>query len=133
MTLHPPFCISARLMPGLKVGGAYISLGNGPRNAENRTQYQCFIDLPDGTEHEITDLASGCGGGTVQGGFESLLTFLGAAAESYKYNDCDWSKIDREDNATLFPQPVTEWAYENSDEISVLEIEISENPNLIEN
>lgn len=59
MNLHAPFSISSRLMPALVIGGATISLGNGPRNEDGRTCYVCFIDLPDGSEHKITDLRSG--------------------------------------------------------------------------
>ncbi len=63
---------------------------------------------------------------------ESLLSFLGAAAESYRFRGLDWDKIGPDDNATLFEKPVVEWAYQNSDEISILEYELQETPNLIE-
>jgi hypothetical protein len=126
MTLHSPFIITPRLMAGLQIGGAFISMGAGPRNAEGRTQYGCYIDLPDGSEHKVTDLRSGCGGGDLADGFASLLSFLGAAAESYRYRQCDWNNIDEDDNASLFPHAVVEWAYQNSDELSVLQVEIEE-------
>lgn len=59
----------------------------------------------------------------------SLLSFLGASAESYRYK-MDWDKLTPDSNASLFPRPVVEWAYQNSDEISILlcEIEESETP-----
>lgn len=126
MKLNSPFIITPRLMAGLQIGKAFISMGPGHRNSEGRTVYKCFIDLPDGTEHEITDLRSGCQGGNLQEGFASLLSFLGAAAESYRYRQCDWVNIGEDDNASLFPRPVVEWAYQNSDEISMLECEIEE-------
>lgn len=132
MTIKPPLEITPRLMPGLHIGGAFISMGDGGRNKEGLTCYGCFIDLPDGTEHEVTDLKSGCGGAGIQDGLESLLSFLGAAAESYRYRGMDWDKIGPDDNATLFPKPVTEWAHQNSDEISMMEFELRENENLIE-
>jgi hypothetical protein len=113
-------------MPGLKIGGAFISMGVGPRNSEGRTAYGCFIDLPDGSEHEVTDLRSGCQGGDLQSGFASLLSFLGAAAESYAYKGM------KGENSALFPEAVTQWAYENSDEITMLGLEIEETPELIE-
>lgn len=123
MTLHPPFIITPRLMAGVQIGGAFISVGGGPRNAEGRIVYGVFIDLPDGSEHEITDLRSGCGGGDIQRGMGDLLAFLGAAAESYGYR----MRTGRQgENEHLFPAKVTEWAYQNSDEISMLQMEIEE-------
>ncbi len=125
MKLHNPFIITPRLMAGLQIGKAFISMGQGERNSEGRTQYGVYIDLPDGSEHEITDLLSGCQGGDLQSGFASLLSFLGAAAESYNYEGEDGENVD------LFPLPVTKWAAENSDDISILGLEIEETADLI--
>jgi len=125
LTLHSPFIITPRLMAGLAIGGAFISMEIGPRNGEGRTEYGCFIDLPDGSEHEIKDLQSGCQGGELQEGFVSLLSFLAAAGDSYRYAGM------KGEHSDLFPEPVTEWAYQNSDEISGLEYEIEETDNLI--
>lgn len=55
-----------------------------------------------------------------------LLSFLGAAAESYRYRKCDWANVTEDDNATLFQREVVEWAYQNSDEISMLGSEVDE-------
>lgn len=126
MKLQAPFIITPRLCAGIQIGKAFISIADGERNQEGRTQYGVFIDLPDGSEHEVTDLRSGCQGGDLQEGMSSLLSFLGAAAESYRYAGMDG------ENSDLFPKPVTEWAYENSDEISMLALEIEETPNLKE-
>lgn len=131
MKLHPPFIITPRIMAGLKIGDGIISMGAGPRNEEGRTVYGCFIDLPAG-EFELNDLRSGCQGGDLQTGFGSLLVFLGAAADSYRYRGLDWDKITEDDNASIFPRPVTEWAYQNENEICMLEYELSKNNNLIE-
>lgn len=107
-------------MAGLKVGDATISMGAGSRSAEGRTVYGCFIDLPDGSEHEVTDLRSGCQGGGLQRGFEDLLSFLSAAGESFAYAGHDG------ENSGLFPRPVTEWAAENRDELSMLLCDLEE-------
>lgn len=117
-------------MPAIKIGSAWISLDCGKTTSEGRTRYNVWIDLPDGTEHHITDLKSGCGGGDVQSGFVALLSFLGAAAESYSYRQRTGRKGENED---LFPANVVEWAYQNSDEITMLECELDETSNLIEN
>ncbi len=126
MTLQSPFIITARLMAGLAISDAFLSIETGSRDSENRTQYSCFLDLSDGSEHFIDSIASGCGGGDIQDGMESLLSFLSAAAESYRHRKCDWNKVTEDDNATLFSRPVVEWAYQNSDEISMAAIELEE-------
>ena len=128
MRLRDPFLITARLMPGVLVGGAFISLGIGPRNQEGRVVYECYIDLPDGFEHEVTDFHSGVGGGSVQSGMENLLGFLEAAAESYGYR---MRTGNGGENEHLFPLAVVQWAHENADEISVLRCIIEEMPDLI--
>lgn len=132
MKLHAPFIITPRLMAGLHVGDAFISMGTGQRNAEGRTQYGCFIDLPDGTEHEVTDLRSGCQGGSLQSGFASLLSFLTACAESYSYAMRRNKPLSETENGDLFPPAVAEWAYQFSDELSMLGMEIKETKDLIE-
>lgn len=61
---------------------------------------------------------------------ENLLCFLGAAAESYRYRGCVYTG-DPDDNSSLFPKPVVEWAYQHSDEIGLLELNLTENKDLI--
>lgn len=129
--IKKPFIITARLMAGVRIGDAFISIGQGKRNSEGRTQYGVFIDLPDGTEHEVTYLHSGCQGGEIQDGMASLLSFLSAAGESYAYAMRQGKDGMTGENSDLLPQAVTEWAYQNSDEISLLALEIEETPNLI--
>ncbi len=129
MRLHEPFIITARLMAGLKIGDAYLSIGVGQRNREGRTVYVAYLDLPDGTEHEISDLQSGCQGGDVQDGMASLLSFLGAAAESYGYRLRTGRTGEHED---LFSPGDVVWAYEHSDEISMLAYELEERPDLVD-
>lgn len=126
MILKSPFMITSGLMAGVQVGGATISLGYGYYNSERRMVYSCFIDLPDGTEYEIADLCSGCHGGSLQEGFASLLGFLSAAGESFRYAGM------KGENSTLFPAPVTEWASENAEDIAMLGLEIEETEDLIE-
>lgn len=126
MTLHEPFIIGARLMAALQIGGATVSLTYHGRARDNRRAYLGYIDMPDGSEHVIDDLS---GHGDLQAGFESLLSFLGAAAEAYDYT----TRTGRvSDNLTLFAPPVVEWAYQNADEIAMLALELEERPGLIE-
>ena len=117
MKLHEPFIITARLLPGVKIGDSFISIELAGETCEGRTRYRYHIDTPD-FEHTSSDLKSGCGGGDLVQGMSSLLSFLGAAAEAYNRPDSD--------NADLFPPNVTEWAYQHSDETSRLQCEIEE-------
>ena len=138
MTLKHPFIITARLLPGLKIGDGFLSLsrvtkGDAVPPMGNRLRAGFILDLPESVTFENNDLQTGAGGGTIENMFVSFLSFLGAAAESYQYRGMDWEKIDEDDNATMFPRPVTEWAYRNSDEISMLQCEIEEGGKLIEN
>ena len=122
MKLHPPFIITPRLMAGLKIGDAFVSIEYGGYK-EGRIAYHYCIDLPGGVEHEATDLHSGRGGGSLQAGMVDLLCFLGACAESLAYKDRTGSEGE---NADLFPRTVGEWARQNSDEIASLQCEIEE-------
>jgi hypothetical protein len=129
MTLRAPFKISSRLMPAFELGGATVSLAVGRTDREGRTVYQVYIDLPDGSEHAVTDLRSGCQGGSVREGFSALLSFLGAAAESRQYRERTGRAGENEE---LFAPAVVEWAAANSDELSMIACELEEQPELIE-
>jgi hypothetical protein len=77
---------------------------------DGRARYRYHIDGPE-LEHTSNDLKSGGGGGSLVQGMASLLSFLTAAAESYRYRKCDWDQIGEDDNASLFPRSVVEWAH----------------------
>lgn len=124
MLLHPPFEISSRLLPALRVGGAVIQVEYSKRpGRDGRVRYQYTIDLPDGREYVADDLQSGCGGGTLQEGFESLLCFLGACGESVNYQTRTGGEGE---NADLFPDFVAEWASQNTDELAMVQCGIEE-------
>lgn len=129
MQLTSPIVITPRLLPGVKIGDAFISIRYAKRPGDdNRTRYQYYID-PIGPEDGFDDLQSGCQGGDLQAGLESLLSFLGACGESYGYAQ----RTGRgSENSDLFPPAISEWAYQNSDELSMLAIELEETPGLID-
>lgn len=130
MILHAPLIITARLMPGLQIENGTISLAlPRSRAASGRDHYVVWIDLPDGSEHEIADLRSGCQGGSIQEGLASLLSFLGAAAESRRYRE---STGQQGENKDLFPAAVVDWTCENLDEIDPLSYDLEEEPQLVE-
>lgn len=115
MILHPPFMIGLRLLPALRVGNAVISIAYASHpGREGRTRWHYFIDAPQLT-HEDDDLQSGCQGGSLQEGMESLLTFLSAAGEAMAF-ELRTGRVS--ENLNLFPPKVVEWAYQNQDEIS---------------
>lgn len=121
MLLHHPLAISSRLMPGVKISDAWISLEPGGVR-EDRIQWTYYMDFrpTDGEpwSHEGSDLSSAPQYTDNEEGyrtsFSALLSFLSAAAESYPDGE----------NADLFPPDVVEWARQNSDEISMIQSEI---------
>ncbi len=118
--------ITGRLLPGLQIGKATISIEYADKTQDDRQAYRWYIDLP---EEEFTndDLASGFGGGTLQEGLESLLSFLGAFAEGWRNSD----DFHRCENCDLFPIGLRNWAIENADEFPVMENWLEEHPSLI--
>lgn len=118
MKLHHPFLITARLAPGLSVGGAFISFDAG----------RFVIDLPDGSEQVVTGfrfpegrIAGETNEDRLAKGFAAILSFLSACAESRAYA----ARTGRQgENADLFPDNVGAWAESCSDELSMLSFEI---------
>lgn len=129
MKLSHPFIITPRLLPGVRIGNAFLSIEWSKRpGREGRARYQYHIDTPD-FSHSGDDLQSGCGGGDLMEGMASLLSFLDACAESRRYSLRSGRKGE---NSDLFPEIVGEWAEANSDEIAMTKLEIEETPNCIE-
>lgn len=124
MKLQSPLIITPRLLPGVKIGSdSFISVEVVGYTRDGRERYQYSIDTPE-FEHTDSDLSSGSGlGKGEQDGLQSLLMFLGAAAESYRYERATGRESGNHD---LFPGHVREWAYEHSDEIDMLALELEE-------
>lgn len=119
----------------LTIGGAEITLLDVGNDADGRTVYEYSIRFPNGLSYSVPDgdggfnaeklepgyaytardLKSGCQGGTEREGLVSLLGFLGAAAESYRYHH----GMKEDSNTDLFPEHICEWAYQNDSEISM--------------
>jgi hypothetical protein len=126
MKLTSPVIITPRLLPGLHIGDTFVSIEFGNETSDERIRYHYYLDGPDWS-HESDDLTSGVGGGSLQEGLSSLLSFLGAFAEAIQY-----STNGREsENLDLFPEHVRDWASANSDEIGMLSCELEETPSLI--
>ena len=134
MKLNAPFIITARLLPGLKINSSkfacndsFLSIKFDGETSDGRARYRYYLDTP-GFEFTSNDLKSGVGGGSLQEGMTSLLSFLSAAAESASYY---MSTKVKGDNFDLFPGQVTQWAYNHSDELSMLSLELEETADLI--
>ena len=111
-------------MESLTIGNATILLDAVDTDRDGRTVYGYSIRL-DGVNptHQARDLKSGCQGGSEREGMQSLLSFLSAAAESYRY----WKGMKEDSNTDLFPEEICEWASQNEDEISMAAYDL-ENP-----
>lgn len=114
-----PLFISGRLMAALKIDGAgTLHLLAGTRTGEGRIPYTWTIEDADGTELESgDDLSSGVGDPVnYPRTMGTLIAFLGAAAE----RDGD------DGDPALFNPAVTEWARQNSDELTMAGLEMDE-------
>lgn len=118
MTLKHPFFISSRLMPAVKVGNDVLSIDFAGDGGDRRVRYRVIIDFANGTEYVDESMRSGVGGGNLRDGMSSYLSFLGAAAESYRNGYGE--------NADLFPKHIVEWAHQHDSEISIVQFEIEE-------
>jgi hypothetical protein len=123
MKLSAPFLISARLLPA-------VSIGKGEEQITVSLSPSGFIlDGPFG-EHRVTDLTLR-GNPSMESAFETLLSFMTAAAESFRYRvtealfqvstelECVWADIlmaiesgeelvtEEEESWFWFPEPLT--------------------------
>lgn len=118
MKLSSPLLITPRLLPGVQISDSWISISHYSRR-DGRSMYQYFIDTPE-FEHEGHDITVRIG--HEQRALSTLISFLSVAAESYHS-----VLVGRQsENADLFPKNVMEWAYQHSDEISLLDCELNE-------
>jgi hypothetical protein len=118
MKLHHPFEISPRLNPAVRIQDAHSCAWlsyNG----------DFILDLPDGSEHVVSDFRAGCGS-SLQSQFAAVLSFLSACAESRSYAERQGKDPMAGEHSDLFPPQVGAWAQQMSDEISLLSLEIEE-------
>ena len=125
MNLSHPFQISARLLPALFVADAYLQLEHVGWTSDSRARFRWTIDFKDHSSYTGDDLKSGVGGCDLQEAFVSLLSFLSACGESWRFKGEDG------ENSDLFPPEVAGWASENADELAMLSCEIEEQKHLI--
>lgn len=106
------------------VGDGQVSvMRSGGIDEEGRTTYTYLIRHAQG-HHTGADLHTGAGidhGPAAMLG--SLLSFLGAAAESYAHQ---MRTKEPGENSAMFPAEVNAWAYMWGDELSMLQLEIEQ-------
>jgi len=109
--IHAPMIITPRLLPGVRIEDGFISVEPTERTGEyGKPIWNWYVDIPAG-ESFGSDLA---GWGDHKAMMGTLLSFLGAAAEAYPDGE----------NSDLFTTLIVEWAYQNSDEIAILRMEL---------
>jgi hypothetical protein len=120
------------------IPGAIIELGESVRPGDDgRTRWAYSIRLipvrdpiPDTLqltptpifEYVADDIQSGIGGGTVEEGLRSLMSFLSAFAEAIGYEDRTGRKSE---NSDLFPKELREWAHQHNNDISAAAYDLS--------
>ena len=121
--------ICPNLEAGVRIGDGWVTISYSPRpGREGRTRYKYTIIRKDAPDITGDDQQSGCQGGNLREGLESLLSFLGAFASA---NNPGYADMGRDENDDLFPKELGEWAYLNSDEIGMAQCEVEETKDCI--
>jgi hypothetical protein len=112
MILKQPFSISPSLLPSLMIGNGWLEV-DAPLNFR--------VLLPNGSEYEIEDFRPGAAW-NLQDCFSAVLSFLSVWHEAMQYgkDSENYDLFDTENEALV------EWVDQNSDEITMLSIEIEE-------
>jgi hypothetical protein len=124
MQINEPCIITSSLLPGVRVGGAEISIERDGETGDNRDRFRVTVSLPDGGEFSDNDQSSGIGGCELWDAMGTALGFLSACGESVAYGRRTGY---HGENADLWPLPVGEWAADHTDELAILAEEIDEN------
>lgn len=117
LKLEQPLIITGRLLPGVRIGEATVSLDPGI--------WTYYVDLDNGITVHGDDFRPGYMVGDseseyVRSAMGVFLGFVSAYAESITYAGEDGELND------LFPQELAEWAIGNADDIAMTSIELEE-------
>jgi len=119
-------------MPGLRVGDGWISLGfSGKWDDRGALGFRYHFDIPGQESHEGDDLYAPLIGGVTEEdvlrrAFAAFLSFLLDDAGRYRYFMMDAVPFGYDSDPYGFPLYVVEWAYQYSDELSILQYELEE-------
>lgn len=117
MLLSNPVQITPRLLPGVRVGGAWLSIEYAHTEG-HRQHYRYYIDLPNRFEYSADDLSSGCRH-SLQHGLQDLCMFLSALGDGSCESD-GW------------PREVKQWAIGCADDLSLMAMDLEETEGLIQ-
>lgn len=118
--LNPPFHISSRLLPAIKVQNTEISMQTLRWHPyRERFQYDYHIDNPDFSFYGCDIFSHE---NNLEKAFVSLIHFLIAGHEAYSYFLATGKKSE---NLDLFPNFVCEWVNQVADELTMLAYEIA--------
>ena len=118
MKLERPLLISARLLPAIQIGSAWLSY-------DYKDSGDFYLDV-DGKTHVIGDFHPGPGHPLAMC-FSDLLAFFGACAEGLDY---ELRTGQKSENGDLFSADVAEWIYENRYLIEEMQGELMEEENV---
>lgn len=130
MTLHPPFKISARLLPALTTGTGKetltISIQPTPEHTESGQRVWMYYLDHRNWQYQNNDMI---GHESYQPMFQALLAWMSHTGEQYAYQSRksrDWTY------SASFPEHVTQWCADNQENLDMLLLEITEQKHLIE-
>lgn len=117
--------IGPNLEPAVQIGsGDWVTVTPAGGYRDGKPRWRITI-LRYGEPDYSDDSLSGWGNAGDM--LESALSFLYACAESYGYRmHTGKTEVDPDSNEGLFPPEIAEWAYQNSDEISMAQCELEE-------
>ena len=126
IALTSPMEISPSILPSVRITGhpdgpAWVCL-DSPKAGESGPMVISIL-LPDGKEVRSDRFRPR---GDIREAMECALSFLGAAGEAYRYRmHTQRPEPDEDSNENLFPAPVPEFAYMVSDELSMLQMDLT--------
>lgn len=127
--VEAPFIIGSRLMAAYVVEG-FATFHIEPMEETDslygsRWRYHIIVEEPGGKViHEDTDLESGVGNDVMLvDSLDNFLGFMGAAGDAYAFEMRNGEGSS--ENGNLFPADVMEWCYQNSEDLSMAQFNLT--------
>lgn len=123
MILHPPFAISARLLPAICIDDAWLSF--------DPDKCEFYLDRGD-FSHTIIGYRPGAAH-DIQACFADILSFMSSAGESLMWGEKDREDVfaDPDSNANLFEREVSIWCRKHYDDLGAYAYDLEAGPRLI--